>query len=82
MVTRIQKWGNSQGLRLPKQVLEDAHLSLGDDVDVTVRDGLIVIAPARRVRGKQNLKELVSRIPKDYKAEEMDWGKPVGREAW
>jgi antitoxin MazE len=82
MVTRIQKWGNSQGLRLPKQVLEDAHLSLGDDVDVTVRDGLIVIAPARRVRGKQNLEELVSRIPKDYKTEEVDWGEPVGREAW
>ncbi len=82
MVTRIQKWGNSQGLRLPKQVLEDAHLSLGDDVDVTVQDGLIVIAPARRVRGKQNLKDLVSRIPKDYRAEEVDWGKPVGREVW
>lgn len=82
MVTRIQKWGNSQGLRLPKQVLEDAHLSLGDDVDVTVQDGLIVIAPARRVRGKQNLKDLVSRIPKDYEAEEVDWGEPVGREVW
>ncbi len=82
MVTRIQKWGNSQGLRLPKQVLEDAHLSLGDDVDITVQDGLIVIAPARRVRGRQSLEELVSRIPKDYKAEEIDWGKPVGREAW
>ncbi len=82
MVTRIQKWGNSQGLRLPKQVLEDAHLSLGDDVDITVQDGLIVIAPSRRVRGRQSLEELVSRIPKDYKAEEIDWGKPVGREAW
>jgi antitoxin MazE len=82
MVTRIQKWGNSQGLRLPKQVLEEAHLSLGDDVDITVQGGLIVIAPARRVRGSQSLEELVSRIPKDYQAEEIDWGKPVGREAW
>ena len=82
MVTRIQKWGNSQGLRLPKQVLEDAHLSLGDDVDVTVQDGLIIIAPARRVRGKQSLKDLVSRIPEDYKVEEVDWGEPVGREVW
>ena len=35
MVTKIQKWGNSQGLRLAKQVLEDAHISVGDDVDVT-----------------------------------------------
>ena len=82
MVTRIQKWGNSQGLRLAKQVLEDARLAVGDDVDVTARDGLIVIAPARRIRGRQSLKELVSRIPKGYKAKETDWGEPGCREAW
>ena len=82
MVTKIQKWGNSQGLRLAKGVLEDAHIGVGDEVDVTVREGLIVIAPARRIRGRQSLQELVSRIPKGYKAEEMDWGEPVGREVW
>ncbi len=79
MVTKVQKWGNSQGLRLSKQVLEDARISVGDVVDVTVRDGVIVIAPARR---KTSLQELISRIPKGYQAEETDWGKPVGREAW
>ena len=82
MVTRIQKWGNSQGLRLAKQVLEDAHISVGEDVDVTARDGMIVIAPVRRVRGKHSLQELVSHIPKHYKVEEMDWGEPVGKEVW
>lgn len=82
MVTRIQKWGNSQGLRLAKRVLEDARLAVGDDVDVTARDGVIVIAPARRIRGRRSLKDLVSRIPKGYKAKEKDWGEPVGREAW
>ena len=45
-MTKIQKWGNSQGLRLAKQVLEDAHILVGDDVDVTVREGLIVVAPS------------------------------------
>jgi len=82
MVTKIQKWGNSQGLRLAKQVLEDAHISVGDDVDVTVREGLIVVAPARRVRGKRSLQELVSRIPENYKTEETQWGQPLGREVW
>jgi len=82
MVTRIQKWGNSQGLRLTKQMLEDAHISVGDDVDVTARDGLIVVAPVRRVRGRQNLKELVAKIPKSYETEELNWGRPVGREEW
>lgn len=82
MVTKIQKWGNSQGLRLAKQVLEDAHMAVGDDVDLTVRDGLIVIAPARRIRGKRSLQDLVSRIPKGYKPEEAGWGEPVGKEVW
>jgi len=82
MVTRVQKWGNSQGLRLAKQVLEDACISVGDDVVVTARDGVIVIAPIKRIRGKRSLQELVSRIPKNYEVREIDWGEPVGREAW
>jgi antitoxin component of MazEF toxin-antitoxin module len=49
MVTKVQKWGNSQGLRLARQVLEEARISVGDPVDVSTRDGVIVIAPVRRV---------------------------------
>lgn len=82
MVTKIQKWGNSQGIRLAKRVLEDARISVGDDVDVTTRDGVIILAPVKRVRGKQSLQDLVSRIPKNYEIAELDWGDPVGREAW
>ena len=82
MVTKIQKWGNSQGLRLGKQVLEDARIVVGDSVDVAARDGVIVIAPVKRIRGKQSLRELVSRIPRNYKTKELDWGRPRGREVW
>jgi len=82
MITKIQKWGNSQGLRLARQVLEDACISVGDDVDVAARDGMIVIAPTRRVRGKVSLHELVSRMPENYKPGEADWGKPLGKETW
>lgn len=82
MVTKVQKWGNSQGLRLAREVLEEAHISVGDSVNVSTRDGVIVIAPVKRIRGKQNLKELVSRIPKNYKPKEVEWGKPVGGEEW
>lgn len=82
MITRIQKWGNSQGLRLARQVLQDACISVGDDVDVAAQDGMIVIAPVRRVRGKVSLQELVSRIPKNYTPGETDWGKPLGKEVW
>lgn len=83
MVTKVQKWGNSQGLRLAKQVLEETQISIGDPVDVSTRDGMIVIAPIRRkVRGGLSLQELVSRIPKNYRPQEVEWGEPVGREAW
>ncbi len=82
MVTTIQKWGNSQGLRLSRQILADAQISVGDEVDVALRDGAIVIVPVRRTRGTQNLQELVSRIPMGYEPHEVDWGAPVGKEEW
>jgi len=82
MVTKVQRWGNSQGLRLAKQVLEEARISVGDPVDVSTRDGVIVIIPVRRVRGRLSLQELVSRIPKNYKSKEVEWGEPVGKEDW
>ena len=82
MLAKVQKWGNSQGLRLSKRVLEDAQISVGEEVDVTVRDGAIVLAPAKRVRGRYSLRRLVARIPKEYRAQELDWGKPVGKEVW
>jgi len=82
MLTKVQKWGNSQGLRLSRQILEDVQISVGEEVDVVVRDGTIVVAPVKRVRGKHSLRRLVARIPKGYRVEELDWGKPVGREVW
>jgi antitoxin MazE len=82
MITCVQKWGNSQGLRLAKQVLDDAHIAVGDEVDVSGEGGVIVIRPVRRIRGKQDLKDLISRIPKEYRALETDWGQPQGKETW
>ncbi len=82
MITKVQKWGNSQGLRLSKQLLSDVEIGVGDAVDVAVRDGTLVVTPVRRVRGGHDLRELVRRIPKDYEPGELDWGHPVGRELW
>lgn len=82
MVTKIQKWGNSQGLRLPRQVLEDARLNVGDDVEVGAKHGVIVISPVRRIRGRVSLETLVSGIPEGYRPGEEPWGAPVGREEW
>jgi antitoxin MazE len=82
MLTKIQKWGNSQGLRLAKNVLADAKLDIGDTVDIRVKDGIMVVTPVKKIRGQYNLKDLVSRIPENYQAGEIDWGEPVGKEVW
>ena len=82
MITKVQKWGNSQGLRLSKELLADVRIAVGDSVDVTVHDGTLVIQPARRVRGGIGLEQLVGRIPEGYKPEALDWGPPLGREVW
>jgi antitoxin MazE len=82
MLTTVQKWGNSQGLRLARGILQDAQIEVGDEVDVVVRDGVIVIAPVQRRRGRHRLEELVSRIPAGYRPEEVAWDPRVGKEAW
>jgi antitoxin MazE len=82
MVTKIQKWGNSQGLRFSKEVLEKAQIGLGDEVQVSVRAGRIIVEPLTKVRGRYKLKDLLARIPKGHRVEELDWGIPVGKEAW
>jgi antitoxin MazE len=82
MITRVQKWGNSQGLRLSKQLLSDAEIGVGDAVDVAVHDGALVVTPVRRVRGALDLEQLVAAIPRGYKPGEADWGPPAGGEVW
>lgn len=82
MLTRIQKWGNSQGLRFTKALLEEAQINVGDEVRVSVHKGRIVVEPVTKVRGRYDLEALVSKMPKGYRAEELDWGPPAGREVW
>jgi len=82
MLAKIQKWGNSQGLRLAKNLLADVQLNIGDEVDISVKDGILIVTPAKRIRGRHKLKDLVARIPENYQTSEVDWGEPVGKEAW
>ena len=82
MLAKLQKWGNSQGLRFSKTVLEQAQMKVGDEVTISVQGGRIIVEPATMIRGKYRLKDLVSKMPKNYKAEEVDWGAPAGKEEW
>ena len=61
MLGKIRKWGNSQGLRLTRALLQEAQINVGDEVSISVQNGRIIVEPATKVRGKYDLKELVSR---------------------
>ena len=82
MLAKIHKWGNSQGLRLTKNLLADAQLGVGDEVDIRVKDGVMIVKPAKKIRGKYRLKDIVARIPEKYQIGEVDWGDTVGKEVW
>jgi antitoxin MazE len=77
--TQIAKWGNSLGLRLPKTVAREAEVDEGDRVDVSVRNGAIVIRPSRPT---YSLERLVAKITPRNRHDESDWGEPVGQETW
>jgi antitoxin MazE len=82
MITKVQKWGNSQGVRLSREILSTIEIQVGDPVNLSVREGTLIVTPLRRIRGGHDLGELVAKIPKHYKAEEVVWGKPRGKEIW
>ena len=82
MLTKVQKWGNSQGLRVTKALLDEAGIHVGDEVDVSARRGRIIVEPVSRIRGRYALKDLVSKMSEEYRPEELDWGPPAGKELW
>ncbi len=80
MKTRVQQWGNSLALRIPKAFAEQASIKKGTSISLTVHNGQIVLKPLRR--WKYSLRELVSQITPQNRHREMDWGQPAGKEVW
>lgn len=80
MQTRIQKWGNSLGLRIPRSFAKEVGVEAGSEVDLSLRHGNLVVKPARRKRYR--LRDLVRKITPRNVQGEVDTGRPVGREVW
>jgi len=79
MKTVVKKWGNSASVRIPAAVMQAAHLELDETVDVREESGRVVIEPAQRK--DYDLSELLKRITRKNLHDEVDFGKPVGKEA-
>ena len=79
MRTRVQKWGNSLAVRIPKPFAEGAGLKPSSEVEVSLKEGEVRLTP---VRPRWKLRQLLAGVTKRNLHSEVDSGPGVGREAW
>lgn len=77
----IQKWGNPQGIRIPKAFLEALGMAENDLVELSRVDDNIVITKVKEKK-ELTLEDIFKDFDGEDKAEEFDWGSPVGKEVW
>lgn len=80
MQAKIQKWGNSLAVRIPKSLAMEAHLAQEVLVELAVAKGKLIIAPIKKRQYK--LEELVAGITEENLHKEDIWGPAVGSEVW
>jgi len=80
MESKVQKWGNSLAVRIPKPFAMEAGLDVNSVVVVSLEKGAVIIKPLPR--SKQTLKQLLSKITEDNLHDEIETGPAVGNEVW
>ncbi|GAB1485269.1 AbrB/MazE/SpoVT family DNA-binding domain-containing protein [Aminivibrio sp.] len=75
---RLTQWGNSIGVRLPKDMVNALGLKAGGVLDVCLEESRIVFSPRRIF----TLNNLVSKITDENRPGETDWGRDAGKEKW
>ncbi len=81
MIAKIQKWGNSHGIRIPQHIL--SAISVGEDheVDISVKGNAVIIRPCKTPK-KVSIEELFLGYDGDYMPVECETEKPLGKEVW
>ncbi len=80
MKTRIQRWGNSLALRIPKSFASEVGIQKETSIELLVSDGKLVITPL--VESGFTLKGLLAKINNNNLHHEIDTGKAMGNELW
>ncbi len=80
MKTRMQKWGNSLAIRIPKAFATEVGLKEECEVDVSVKSGKLVVMPVEKPG--VTLKMLLAKITEENVHREVDTGPAEGRESW
>jgi antitoxin MazE len=77
--TKIQKWGNSLGLRIPKTLAEEIAVEEGSSVEITATEQGLLVKPAGK---RYELADLVEGVNRSNLHGEVPTGERVGREVW
>ena len=80
MQTKVQKWGNSLGVRIPRGLAEEVGLGAGTEVSLTAKDGELVLRPA--VPSRLRLADLLAGVTPENIHASVDTGDAVGAEAF
>lgn len=80
MHIRVQKWGNSLAVRIPKPLAEDAEVEEGTVLNLAVSEGKVIATPVKK--HKQSLKQMLAKVSRKNLHSEVESGAPVGREVW
>ena len=81
MEARLQKWGNSDGIRIPSSILKSLKLKTNDTVELTVQDNQIIIKKSEKSK-EISLKEKFAKYKGQNLAKDFTWDKPKGKELW
>ncbi len=79
MKSKVQKWGNSLALRIPKSFAEEAKVKYGTEVDLQIKDGALVISAVKEI---PSLKSLLSKVSSENAHHEIETGEKQGEEFW
>ena len=80
MEVQVKEWGNSQGIRFPKAVLQEAGVAVNDTLNVKVEKGKIVLYPSFQ---HKTLEERIQESGCGLSGiGELDWDEPQGNEVW
>ena len=80
MLTKVQKWGNSLAVRIPKAFAEELGLDHNAVVEMALVEGKLVVQPA--APRPWTLEDLLAQVTPENIHEEVESGESVGREAW
>lgn len=79
MITKVQKWGNSLAIRIPRGFAEQLMVQQDSEVDLSLDGDRLIIEPRR---AKPSLSVLLAQVTDENIHGEVATGEPAGREVW